>query len=336
MTTSLARVGVRISGTGSVLPAKTITNADLERMMDTSDEWILQRTGVRERRAISGGESTWRIGADALRLALDDARVHATDLDLILFATMTPEMPCPPCACRVADSLGAGPVGAMDINAACCGFVYCLNIAHELIRGGVHKTVGIIGADTLSTLLDYSNAGRATSIIFGDGAGAAILSADHDDSIGIIAQAMHSNGAGWKDIYVPAVAERDFPEGVEHDDSKLGYVQMNGKSVFKFAVGTFPGLIQETLDKAGLRPEDVDQFVCHQSNARILTAARDRFGLPEKKLYINIDRRGNTVAASVPLCLDELRKEGRITEGQKVMFVAFGAGLTWGSSLWQF
>jgi 3-oxoacyl-[acyl-carrier-protein] synthase-3 len=331
-----ARVGVRIVGTGSALPSRTLTNADLEKLMDTSDEWIVQRTGVRTRRIIDAaqGECTLTLSAQSLTTALAAAKLDAKELDLVICCTMTPEMPCPPTACRVADTVGAGHAGAFDLNGACCGFVYALNIAHGLIKGGAYKTIGVIGADCISTMLDYSNAGRTTSIIFGDAAGTAILRADPDPTRGIIAQAMHSDGGGWKHIYVP-MAPRDFPPGAEFDPAKCNRVQMNGGTVFKFAVGTFPGLIQQTLDQAGLKADDVDMFVCHQSNARILHAARERFGLSADRLYVNIDRYGNTLAASVPLCLDELVRAGRVKPGQRVMFVAFGAGLTWGSSLWQ-
>lgn len=329
-------VGVRIAGTGSCLPDQRLTNKDLEKVMETSDEWIVQRTGIRERRVadLKGGQSTKVLGAAALRIALADAGLRPEDLDLILMATMTPEMNCPPSACLMANIVGATNAGAMDVNAACCGFVFGMNMAHDLIRGGSYRTIAVVGADTLSKLMDYSDAGRSTAIIFGDGAGAAIFRATDDTAKGILAQSMHADGEGWKDIYVP-FNEHDFPKGVACDTTKHGYVQMNGSSVFKFAVGTFPNLIQETLDKVKLKPSDVDVYVCHQSNQRILQSARERFGLPESKLYVNIDRVGNTVGASVPICLDELRKTGRIIEGQKVMFLAFGGGLTWGSSLWQ-
>jgi 3-oxoacyl-[acyl-carrier-protein] synthase III len=328
------RPGVFIAGTGSALPSRTLTNADLEKVMDTTDEWIVQRTGIKSRRVVGEGESTRTLSGAALTAALADARVQPGELDLVIVATMTPEMSCPPTACRVASDAGAGNCGAFDVSGACCGFVYSLNIAHDLIRGGAYRTIAVVGADTVSNLMDYSTRGRGTAIIFGDGAGAAILKATDDPSLGILAQSMYADGRGWKDIYVPE-RERDFPPGVEPDEWKLRHVQMNGTSVFKFAVGTFPDLIQETLDKARLKATDIAMYICHQSNQRILQAARDRFGLPEEKLYINIDRYGNTVAASVPLCFDELRKQGRVKPGDRVMFVAFGGGLTWGSSLWQ-
>jgi 3-oxoacyl-[acyl-carrier-protein] synthase III len=331
-----AAVGVHIAGTGSYLPERVLSNADLEKVMDTSHDWIVQRTGIRERRIVNrdAGESVKHLAAAALKAALADAGISAGELDLIILATMTPEMECPATACVVSHMIGAGQAGAFDLNAACSGFVFGMNLAHDLIRSGAHRTIGLVGADTLSRLMDYSDAGRATAIIFGDGAGAAIIRATDDPSKGILAQSMRADGEGWKDIYVPHT-DHDFPSDTQPDRSKCGYVQMNGSSVFKFAVGTFPDLIQETLDKANVKASDVDMFVCHQSNQRILHAARERFGLPESKLYINIDRVGNTVGASVPLCLDELRKSGRIRAGHLVMFVAFGGGLTWGSSLWR-
>ncbi len=330
------RVGVEIAGTGRAHASKSLTNADLEKMMDTSDEWIVQRTGIRERRIIdkSKGESTKSLAAEALRKALAQARVEPDQLDLLICATMTPEMPCPPTACLVANMIGMKGAGAFDLNGACSGFVYSLNMAHDLIRGGAYRRIAVVGADTLSDLMDYSTAGRGTAIIFGDGAGAVVLRATDDTSKGILAQGMHSNGEGWKDIYVPR-HENDFPAGVACDPTKFNRVQMNGSGVFKFAVGTFPDLIAETLERAHVKAEHVDMYICHQSNMRILQAARERFGLPEDKLYVNIDRVGNTVAASVPICLDECREQGRVKPGNKVMFLAFGGGLTWASSLWQ-
>jgi 3-oxoacyl-[acyl-carrier-protein] synthase III len=328
------RVGVRIAGTGSFLPSKRLTNTDLEKLMDTTDKWIVQRTGIRERRLVSDGESVSTMSAEALRKALAAARLAPTDLDLIICATMTGEMPCPPSASLVANLLGTGHAGAFDLNGACCGFVFGLNTVHELIKGGLYRTVGLVGADALSIHMNYSTAGRGTAILFGDGAGAVVLRATDDTGLGLLAQSMHAEGKGWKDIYIP-MRDRDFPAGVTPDPQAINRVQMNGAAVFKFAVGTFPNLIQETLDKARIGADQVDMYICHQSNARILQSARERFGIPADKLYVNIDRVGNTVGASVPLCLDELVAQGRVKPGMKVMFVAFGGGLTWGSSLWQ-
>jgi 3-oxoacyl-[acyl-carrier-protein] synthase III len=313
-----------------------MTNHDLVQLMDTSDEWIVQRTGIKSRRIIDKekGESTTSLAVVALKNALADAHMEANDLDLLICATMTPPMNCPAMASLVALDAGIKNAGAFDINAACSSFVYAMNLAHDVVRGGAYRSIAIVGSDTLSTLMDYSTAGRGTAIIFGDAAAAVIFRATDDLSKGIIAQAMHSDPTGWKEIYVPR-EPRDFPPGTPYEQSKCHHVQMNGAAVFKFAVTTFSNLIAETLERAHLKPEDVAMYVCHQSNRRILTAARERYGLPEEKLYINIDRYGNTVSASVPLCLDELRKAGRIHEGDKVMFLAFGGGLTWSSSLWQ-
>jgi 3-oxoacyl-[acyl-carrier-protein] synthase III len=328
--------GVRILGTGSCLPDKKLTNADLERMMDTSDEWIVQRTGIRERRMIdpAKGESAMTLSATALRRALEDSRVEARDLDMIMVATVSMEMACPSTSCRVSEMVGAGTGACVDISAACCGFVYTVNMAHDLIRAGAHRTIAVVGCDVLTPLMEYTTEGRGTAILFGDAAGAAIVQATDDTSKGIIAQSMHADGSGWKHLYIPRQT-RDFPPDVDPEGKKLGLMYMNGREVFKFAVTTFCDLIAETLEKAGVKAEDVDHYICHQSNARILEAARERFGLPREKLYVNIDRIGNTSAGSVPLCFDELRRAGRVKDGQIVMFVAFGGGLTWASSLWQ-
>jgi 3-oxoacyl-[acyl-carrier-protein] synthase III len=328
--------GVRIAGTGSALPERRLTNADLEKVMDTSDEWIYQRTGIRERRIIdaSKGEGCTSLSTAAVQRALADAGLKATDLDFIILSTVSMEMTCPSTSCRIAELIGAGTAGAMDLTAACCGWVYGLNVAHDLIRGGSYNTIAVIGCDVLTPLMEYTNEWRGTAILFGDAAGAAILKATDDASKGLIAQSMHSDGSGWKHLYIPRKA-RDFPPEVDPAGKPMGKMYMAGREVFKFAVGTFSDLIAQTLEKAGLKAEDVDHYICHQSNARILEAARERFGIPPEKMYVNIDRIGNTSAGSVPLCLDELRAAGRVKEGQVVMFVAFGGGLTWAASLWQ-
>lgn len=329
-------LGVTIAGTGIAVPQGRLSNRDLERLMDTSDEWIVQRTGIRNRFVCrwDRGESTYTLATAALRAACADARIEPADLDLIIVATMSAESTCPATACRVASELGTRNAGGFDLSAACCGFVFGLNTAFGLIRTGMYRRIGLVGADTLSRFMDYSTNGRSTAILFGDGAGAAILTAVDDPTKGVIAQAMHSDGARFGDLYIPE-DERGYPAGVEPDPALIHRVQMNGQAVFKFAVGTFPDVIAQTLDQAGLRAGEVDMYVCHQSNARILDAARKRFGLSEDRLYVNIERYANTVAASVPLCLHELREAGRVRAGQRVMFVGFGGGLTWGTSLWQ-
>jgi 3-oxoacyl-[acyl-carrier-protein] synthase III len=330
------RIGVRIAGTGSCLPANRLTNDELMLLMDTSDEWIRQRTGISERRVVdlSKNESALTLCAAALRKALANASLAPTDLDLLIVATVSGGMTCPSTACRVAAEVGAGSAGAWDVLAACSGWVFSLNSAHDMIRAGSYRTIGVVGCDVLSPIVDYTAAGRGVSILFGDAAGAAILRSTDDTGKGIVSQVMHADGTRWKDLFIPG-AQRDIPEEADRTIVKPRCLQMNGREVYKFAVTTFTRLIEETLEKAGIDAERVDHFICHQSNARILESARERFGIPHEKMYVNIDRVGNTSAGSVPLCLDELRTAGRVKEGQVVMFVAFGGGLTWASSLWQ-
>jgi 3-oxoacyl-[acyl-carrier-protein] synthase-3 len=329
-----ARLGVRLIGTGCHYPEGKLTNADLETLIDTNDEWIVQRTGIRERRRCdpAKGENTTWICTEALKKALADARVDAGELDMVIIATVTGDNPCPATACRVAANVGAVKAGAFDLLAACSGFVYAINIAHDMIRMGGHKTIAVIGCDVMSKMMDYTD--RGVCILFGDAAGAVILRATDDASRGILAGSMHADGSRWHDLYVPT-SVHDLPPDHSKENIRYGKLHMNGREVYKFAVGTFSGLIEETLAKAGLKAEDVDQYVCHQSNARMLESARERFGIPPEKFRINIDRFGNCSAGSVPVVLDELRKSGECREGQLVMFVAFGGGLTWSSSLWR-
>ncbi|MCA9279057.1 MAG: ketoacyl-ACP synthase III [Phycisphaeraceae bacterium] len=330
--------GVRIAGSGVALPERRLTNADLEAMMDTSDEWITQRTGIRERRMIdreNRGECTLTLSVNAVQTALKSASIRAKDVELVVLATMTPEMPCPQTSSRVVDLIGATPAGGWDLTAACCGFVFGLNSAAAMIHAGMYKTIALIGADTLTKHMEYNDHGRASAILFGDGAGAIVLTADTDTSKGVIAQSMHSDGGQWEHLYIPEHVTDSPDASTPVDPSQFDKLVMNGRAVFKFAVTTFSNLIAETLDKAGMNPEDVDHYVCHQSNARILESSRERFGLPQEKLHVNIDRFGNTVAASVPIVYQELVDAGKIHEGQRVMFLGFGGGLTWGSSLWQ-
>lgn len=328
-------VGVEIAGSGSAVPDHRLTNAELEKLMETSDEWILQRTGIRERRRYDASKPypTSELAAESLGKALEGAGMDPGQLGLIVCATMTSDSPTPSVACRVADMLGCGTIGAMDINAACSGFVFTLSTAHELIAGGLYDSVGVIGVDTITRHCDYSTYGRGAAILFGDAGGAVVLRRSDDTAKGMLAQAMHSDGSGARSLYIPSGLGQIVD--AEPDPRMDDKIQMNGKTVFKFAVSKFPEVIEETLAKAGLRADEVDHYVCHQANSRILEAARERFGLPESKLRVNIDRYGNTVAGSCPLVFDELVREGRVQPGHRVMFIAFGAGLTWGASLWQ-
>lgn len=332
--------GVEIAGTGHAVPRERLTNEDLERVMDTSDEWITQRTGIRSRfRADPGaGEEVTDLATAAMTGALADAGVGPGDLDLLITATVSAEMTCPSTSCmvmgRLSDASGVSlRAGAFDLVAACSGFVYGLNVASTMIRSGAFRTVGVIGVERLSKYMSYATHHRDHAIIFGDGAGAAVLRATDDTTRGPLAASMHSDGQRWVDLYIPSQMSH-FPNGCA-DETMLGLMRMNGRGVFKFAVSTFGDAIQATLDRAGLAADAVDMYICHQSNVRILDAARERFGLPPEKLYVNIDRFGNTSAASVPICLDELRRAGRVGPGSLVMFVAFGGGLTWATNLWR-
>lgn len=328
------RVGVRILGSGSAVPDRVVTNDQIAALCNSSDEWIVQRTGIHERRVCDPlkGESNLQLCTKALGRALEAARVAPTELDLIIAGTITQDMRCPSTACLVAAALGCKATAAWDLGAACCGFVYSLNTAHDLIKVGTFKTIGVIGADTVSAITDYTN--RNVSILFGDAAGAVVLRATDDTAKGVVAQVNHANGSGWQELYMPGW-DSHIKDGADRAAVRTGCLHMNGREVFKFAVTTFCQLIQETLDKAGVTVGDVDMFVCHQSNIRIIDAAAERFGIAKDRVYVNIDKYGNTSAGSVPLCFDELRRGGQIKEGQLVMFIAFGAGLTWSGSLWR-
>ena len=288
--------GVAVVGTGVALPEKILTNQDLANIVDTNDEWITQRTGIKTRRVVEDGQTVRDLARDALQAALDDAKLPASELDLVILATITPEMVCPNTAARVVAELGATPAGAMDLSAACSGFVYAMNVAASLIETGMYRTVGVIGAETLSKIVDYTD--RRTCILFGDGAGAAVLQAVDEPLRGCLHQTMHSNGEICGELYVPR-EEAHLP-GHHAFTGAYNTLQMNGREVYKFAVTTTQQMMADTLDAAGVKPEDLALVVSHQSNKRILESARDRFGLPEDKLYINIDRFGNTSAASAP------------------------------------
>lgn len=325
--------GVRLAGTGSKVPDRVLSNHDLEKILDTSDEWIVQRTGIRERRICDPEtEGTFTLGRDALSAALADAGMTGSDLDLIICGTCTQEMSCPSAACRISAALDAAPAAAFDVAAACCGFVYSINIAESLIRSGRFRSVGVVGVDAMSSVIDYDD--RSVSILFGDAAGAAVLVRDDDPGRGCIYQRMHADGRGWESLYIPR-REREVPEQDRDNPIRLGNLRMNGREVFRFAVTRFRETVEDALVGTGLSVDDVSLFVCHQSNERIIAAAREKIGIPEEKMPINIDRFGNSSAGSVGLLFDQLRKSGRCREGEIVCLVAFGGGMTWSSSVWR-
>jgi len=310
-----------------------MTNADFEKILDTSDEWIVQRTGVRERRICDPTrESTFDMARIALERALERAQMKGSELDLVIVGTVTPEMTCPSVAARVGAAVGAVPAAAFDVSAACCGFVYGINVAQGLIRAGMFRTIGVIGAENMSSIVDYSD--RSVSILFGDAAGAAILQRDPDPRIGCLYQTMGADGTGWHSLYLPR-KERDIPAADMDNPIRLGNIRMNGKEVFRFAVTKFREVLEDAMQQTNLTAESVGQVICHQSNLRIIEAARERLGLPQEKVFINIDKYGNTSAGSVGLCLDELSRAGKIERDRPFVMVAFGGGLTWASSVWR-
>ena len=324
--------GVRIVGTGSAVPEKVLTNSDLAKMMDTSDEWIRQRTGISERRICTPGkESAFTLQRDSLKRALDDAGMKASELDLIIVASVSSEMTCPSNACRVAAELGAAPAGAFDLVAACSGFVYAMNLADTLIRSGRHKAIGVVGCDAMSSIIDYNE--RSVSILFGDAAGAAVLVRDEHPEKGSIYQVIQADGDSWHSLFLPR-KEEDIPSVSPEMDIEIGKLRMEGREVYRFAVSKFKEVIEDALESTGLSVDDIAQFICHQSNVRIIESAKEKLGLPDEKVYVNIDRYGNSSAGSVGLCLDEIRRAGKLKEGDTVVFVAFGGGLTWSSSVW--
>ena len=332
MTSSPSPVGVRIAGTGIAIPPRVLTNQDLEGMVDTNDQWITQRTGIQTRHIVEGDVTTRDLAVQAMQGALVDAHMEPGALDMVLVATLTPEMCCPSTAARVVDAIGAIPAGALDISAACSGFVYGMNVASSLIQSGMYASIGVVGAETLSRITNWED--RGTCILFADGAGAAIFTACDDPKRGCLFQKMNSDGSRWPDLYCPRQAS-DLPPDPQGFSGKFNTLQMNGREVYKFAVTNLLGCIRDTLGACGLEAGDLAMIVAHQSNKRILESARDRLGLLEEKLYINIDRYGNTSAASVPICLHELRSAGRIRDGDLVLFTALGGGMTWTSSLWR-
>jgi len=319
-----------IIGTGSFLPEKILTNHDFEKFLDTSDEWITTRTGIKERHIVSDGQSTASMAHAAAQRAIEDARIEPDQIDLIIVATFTPELPLPATACLVQHSLGITDCGTFDLAAACSGFVYALSIAAQYIKGGVCRTVLVIGAETLSRFTDYQD--RSSCILFGDGAGAVILAGSDDPDRGVRYSKLAADGSGTELLYVPAGGARR-PPSPETIRNREHYIKLKGREIYKFAVQKMQLLIEDAMDKCGLAPEDISLIVPHQVNRRIIDSACQHVGFPVERVYVNIDHTGNTSSASVPLAFDEARRKGVIGPGDTVLMVAFGAGLTWASAV---
>lgn len=320
---------VGVIGTGKYVPEKILTNSDLEKMVDTNDEWIVSRTGIRERHIAAPDQATSDLAYEAAVKALETAGMTGGDLDLIIVATITPDSSFPSTACILQDKLGAKGAAAFDLSAACSGFVYGLAAATSFIQSGMYNNALVIGADTLSRITDYTD--RNTCVLFGDGAGAVILG-EVPEGRGFKSFDLGAEGAGGSLLKLEGGGSR-LPASEDTIANKQHYIYMNGREVFKFAVRVMGTATVDVLEKAGLDRTDVDLFVPHQANIRIIQSAMQRLELPEEKVVVNVDKYANTSAASIPLALVEAAEQGRMKEGDTVLMVGFGGGLTWGASV---
>ena len=317
-----------IAGTGSSLPERIVTNADLERMVDTSDEWITTRTGIRERRVAGETEPMSLFATRAARAALEAAGMNAADLDLVLCATVTPDMPIPSTACIIQDQLGAKRAAAFDLAAGCSGFLYGLTVAERFLASPQYESILLIGAEVLSKYVDWKD--RTTCVLFGDGAGAVVLKAGAPP-YGVLATTLKADGALADFIMVPAGGTRE-PASTKTIAEGRHYIKMKGNETFKMAVRSMEDAARNALERAGLQTSDVALFIPHQANLRIIDAVGSRLGLRADQVLINIERVGNTSAASIPVALDEAVRAGRLKRGDVVLLAAFGTGLTWGAA----
>jgi len=322
-------VRTKIIATGHYAPEKVLTNYDIEKIVDTSDEWITERTGIKERRITPTHQSTSYLAYEASIRALRKAGLSGADLDLIVVATISGDMPFPSTACFLQGYLDARSAAAFDINATCSGFIYGLSIANCFIRSGQYRRILLVGAEILSRFTDWED--KTTCVLFGDGAGAAVLEPTTGES-GIIAVDLYSDGSQWELINLPGGGSKN-PSTQETAMNRLHFIKMRGNETFKFAVKTLEMLAVETLEKNNLAPSKLSALVPHQANLRIIQATAKRLGLPMDKVVVNIDRYGNTSAASIPIALDEAVENGRIKEGDYILLEAFGGGLTWASAL---
>ncbi len=322
-----------ITGTGSAVPVKKLTNDDFTKIIDTSDEWITSRTGIKVRHVAGEGETTATLSAEAAKKALKEAGLDADQVDLIIVATITPEMVFPSTACFVQETIGAKNAWAFDLAAACSGFVYALSIAQQFIQSGRYRNAIVIGAETLTRITDYDN--RASCILFGDGAGAVVVEGSKDGPLGIMYSTLASDGGGWASLKCQAYGSL-HPASKPLDDPKMIYMDIRGREVYQLAVRRIVELVNDCLSCCNLKPDQIKMYIPHQMNARIIESVAKRLNLPDEKVFINIDKYGNTSAASIPIALDQCRSEGKIVPGDIVLLAAFGGGLTWGANVIQF
>lgn len=326
----MPKISLAIRGTGSAWPDRVMTNADFEKTLDTSDEWIRTRTGIRERRICAPGEDTLTLARTASQRALADAGLSPVDLDMIILATCTPTVPVPATACFLQHELGCRQIPAFDVSAACSGFMYAFVTGTNFLAAGQARNILVVGAETMSAITDFED--RGTCILLGDGAGAAIIGPAQSADSGVYDTCLGADGSGAQMIWVPAGGSRE-PATARTVNERLHFLKMRGREVYKFAVTKMQSVIEEALARAGLIPSDLAMVIPHQSNLRIIESATERLGLPPEKVAVNIDRFGNTSAASIPLALDEARRTGRIKAGDWIILAGFGAGLTWGAVL---
>lgn len=322
-------VYAHIVGWGKYIPERVVTNHDIAKIMDTSDDWIQSRTGIRERRFAAEDETTATMAIEAARLALDRARLAPSAVDLIIVATLSPDYFFPATASIVQNAIGANHAGAFDLSAACAGFIYALSMGSAAIRAGTARVVLVIGAETLSRILDKQD--RSTYPLFGDGAGALVLQA-HDTPGGVMSVQLGSDGSGAEHLSIPAGGSK-MPASHATVDKRLHYLQMNGREVYRFATRIMGKVSKEACDKAGISIDEIDLFVPHQANIRIINSASKSLGLPDDKVFTNLDKYGNTSAASVPIALCEAIEQGRVRTHDKIVMVGFGGGLSWGAAV---
>lgn len=322
--------GCYVAGTGSFAPPRVLTNLDLERMVETSDEWITTRTGIKERRVADAGDAASDLAAHAARAALAAAETDAADLDLIIVATVTPDRLFPSAACTLQSKLGARRAAAFDMSAACSGFVYALDVARSMIAAHTAENILIVGVEVLSRIVDYTD--RSTCVLFGDGAGAVILKPCDDPDRGLLSVAIGSDGDYGDLLCMPAGGSR-LPATHETVEQHLHHIHMNGNEVFKVAVRGMEQILREAMRRANVDQDGIDLLVPHQANLRIIDAMAKRLEMPAEKVVVNINRYGNTSSASIPLGLDEAVRSGRIRRGDTIAMVTFGGGLTWGAAV---
>lgn len=320
----------KISALGTYVPPRLLTNADLEKMVDTNDKWIVERTGIRERHILEKGKATSDMAVEAAKRCLTERGIEPTEVEAIIVATVTPDMSFPATACLVQDKLGAKGAWGFDLSAACSGFVYALQTGFKFVESGAHSKVLVIGADTMSAILDYTD--RATCILFGDGAGAVLIEPAAEGEIGMIDFLHEIDGSGACSLYMPGGGSLN-PPSAETVAKKMHYVHQDGQAVYKYAVRKMADATEKVLTRCGITGADLGCFIPHQANKRIIMSTADRLGMPEDRVIINIDRYGNTTAATIPLAMQTAREEGRLKKHDLVLIASVGAGFTTGAAL---